>query len=99
MITLGHFIADGDGYAGRLRTLAVSAELKLVPCAIEKEKAPSHRLMAGDVECGAAWPAEGDAAVLNVKLDDPSWPEPVRARLVHGPGEDFLLLWRRPTPE
>lgn len=99
MITLGHFIAAEGGYAGRLKTLAIDAELRLVPSGADKDKAPSHRVLAGEAECGAAWPAEGDSAVLNVKLDDPAWPEPIRARLVHGPGEDFLLVWRRPPPE
>ena len=99
MTTLGHFIAKDGAYVGSLKTLAVEAELRLAPSGAEKEKAPSHIVMAGEVECGAAWPAEGENAVLNVKLDDPSWPEPVRARLVHGAGEDFLLVWRRPAPD
>lgn len=99
MITLGHFTAADGGYVGRMRTLAVDAELRFTPLAVEKEKAPSHRVLAGEAECGAAWPAESDSAVLNVRLDDPAWAEPIRARLVHGPGEDFLLVWRRPSPE
>lgn len=99
MSILGHFIACDGGYAGQVRTLSLHAELRLVPQSAETEKAPSHRAMCGEVECGAAWPVEGEGGVLNVKLDDPAWPEPVRARLMHGAGDEYLLVWRRPAPE
>jgi hypothetical protein len=37
---------------------------------------------AGDNECGAAWKAnDTSGALLNVKLDDPTWPQSVSARL------------------
>ena len=50
-------------------------------------------------EVGAAWPAADEAALLNVRLDDPSWPEPVRARLVRGREDSLILVWRRPSPD
>ncbi|WP_334163719.1 DUF736 domain-containing protein [Phenylobacterium sp.] len=96
---LGHFTEADDGYAGALRTLGVTADLRFVRAPSDNERAPSHRILAGDVECGAAWAAQDESALLNVRLDDPTWPEPVRARLVRGRGEDLLLVWRRPAPE
>lgn len=99
MLTLGRFTAEADGFVGALRTLAVAADLRIVPMKLDRERAPSHRILSGEAECGAAWPAENEGAVLNVRLDDPSWPEPVRARLIRGSGEEFLLVWRRPASD
>jgi uncharacterized protein (DUF736 family) len=99
MLTLGRFTATADGYAGVLRTLALSVDLRFTPLKLDREKAPSHRVLAGEAECGAAWPGEGENVILNVRLDDPSWPEPMRARLVRGAGDELLLLWRRPASD
>jgi uncharacterized protein (DUF736 family) len=97
---LGHFTAQEGGYAGTIRTLALTADVRLAPNPGDNDRAPSHRVLVGDVECGAAWPAADESAILNVRLDDPSWPDPVRARLVRGREEEGLvLIWRRPAPE
>ena len=96
---LGHFTAQEGGYAGTIRTLALCAEVRLASNPGDNDRAPSHRALVGDVECGAAWPAADESAILNVRLDDPSWPEPVRARLVRGREDGLILVWRRPAPE
>lgn len=99
MTILGHFTQAGEDFAGAVRTLSLSADLRFVRAPSENERAPSHRVLHGEAECGAAWFSQDEACVLNVRLDDPSWPEPVRARLVRGRGDDLLLVWRRPAPE
>lgn len=98
MTTLGHFTAaDGGGYVGRLATLTVERDLRIAPNRGEGERTPTHLVFADDVECGAGWAADSERAVLNVKIDDPAWAEPLRARLVQSGGDDFLLVWRRPS--
>jgi uncharacterized protein (DUF736 family) len=97
---LGQFTAEADGgYVGQVRTLALSADLRIAPAPSDNERAPTHRVLCGEVECGAAWAAQDETALLNVRIDDPAWPEPVRARLVRGRGDSIILVWRRPAPE
>jgi uncharacterized protein (DUF736 family) len=98
MTVLGRFEESDGGYAGAIRTLTLKAELCFEPLAGSAESLPSHRVLCDGVECGAAWAADHEGAILNVRLDDPSWPEPVRARLVRGRQDQLLLVWRRPPP-
>ena len=97
MTILGRFTEADGGYSGPVRTLALRADLVLAPTGAAGATAPSHRVLAGDVECGAAWPAEDESGLLNVRIDDPSWAEPIRARLVRGRDDELLLVWRRPA--
>lgn len=99
MIQLGRFQRADDSYVGRVKTLTLNADVRIAPAARTNDKAPDHRLFVGDLECGAAWtlPDDKGEGMLNVKLDDPALPEPIYARLVRGPGDDFLLVWNRRT--
>jgi uncharacterized protein (DUF736 family) len=97
MTILGRFTEADGGYSGPIRTLAVQTDLVLVPTGAEGAAMPSHRVLAGEVECGAAWPAEDESGLLNVRIDDPSWAGPIRARLVRGRDDELLLVWRRPS--
>lgn len=97
MTILGHFLEVDGGFRGAVRTLTLTADLTLTPTGAEGSASPSHRVFAGEVECGAAWPAEDEGALLNVRLDDPSWAEPIRARLVRARNDELLLVWRRPS--
>ncbi len=99
MVQLGRFRRTETGYAGALKTLTLDIDLRIEPAPQVSEKAPDHRVFAGDVECGAAWTPEGDAAAtLNIRIDDPGLPSPIRARLVRArDDEEFVLVWRR-TP-
>lgn len=99
MTILGHFIEQDGGYVGAVKTLALDAELRFAPQAGDNDRAPSHRVLRDGVECGAAWRSADESAVLNVRLDDPTWPDPVRAKLVRGRDDDLILVWRRPSPE
>jgi uncharacterized protein (DUF736 family) len=60
-------------------------------------------LIAGAIECGAAWKKtarESDREYLSVKLDDPYFPAPIYASLVKGEGDDsFTLIWSHRTAE
>jgi len=100
MTTIGHFRREDDGFVGRLTTLHLDVALKLTPGEKFSSKAPDFLAFVGGNECGAAWRGrDGSGAILDLKLDDPTWPEPVSARLL--PAEDgaLPLVWIRKSPE
>lgn len=96
MTTIGYFRREGEGFVGRLNTLQIDATVRLSPIEKVSARAPEYRAFVGDTECGAGWkpvdPASG--ALLNLRLDDPTWPEPVDARLMAG-DEPHPLIWIR----
>ena len=101
MAIIGHFRREDGGFSGQLSTLTLKADVRLTPTSGASAKGPAYRVMVGESEVGAAWRA-GDAsgAVLNLKLDDPAWPEPVSARLMAAEDGVLPLIWiRRVDPE
>ena len=96
MSVLGHFRREGDGFVGRLVTLSLDTALRLVPTGKTAGKGPDFRALVGDNEVGAAWrAADASGALLNLKLDDPAWPEPVNARLMAAEEGVLPLTWIR----
>jgi len=100
MATIGSFTAGKDGYVGTIRTLTVNVKARIVANDQKKsEGAPDFRVCAGRAELGAAWKAKtnGEAPrdYLSVQLDDPSFPEPIRAALFEEDGAAFLVWNRR----
>ncbi|MCG8598256.1 MAG: DUF736 domain-containing protein [Kiloniellales bacterium] len=99
MATIGSFTAVADGYTGTIRTLTVNVKAKIIANDQKKsEGAPDFRVYAGRAELGAARKAQtnGDEPrdYLSVQLDDPSFPEPIRAALFEDDGAAFLV-WNR----
>lgn len=93
-----------DRYSGRLRTLALDAQVTLLPAELnESENAPEWRVLRGDadtgVEIGAGWNRTGKrvGSYVALQLDDPGLVQPLRAILVRaGTGDDvWNLLWSR----
>lgn len=104
MAIIGHFTASKDGgWEGTIQTLALNAKIKLVPNDNQSnDKAPAFRVFAGRAEIGAAWKArsQGDNArdYLNLRLDDPSLPEPMSVALFEGEdGRQATMVWSRRT--
>ena len=100
MATIGSFTAGKDGYVGTIRTLTVNVKAKIVANDQKNsEGAPDFRVYAGRAELGAAWKArtngETPREYLSVQLDDPSFPEPIRAALFEEDGAAFLVWNRR----
>jgi uncharacterized protein (DUF736 family) len=100
MATIGSFTAGKDGYTGTIRTLTVNVKARIVANDQKKsDGAPDFRVYAGNAELGAAWRARtgGDAPrdYLSVQLDDPSFPQPIRAALFEDDGAAFLVWNRR----
>ena len=100
MATIGSFTTGKDGYTGTIRTLTVNVKASIVANDRKaSEGAPDFRIYAGRAELGAAWKAKtsGDDArdYLSVVLDDPCFPEPIRAALFEEDGVGFLVWNRR----
>jgi uncharacterized protein (DUF736 family) len=96
MSILGHFRREGDGFTGRLTTLSLDAVVRLAPTGKVSGKGPDYRALVGDNEIGAAWrAADASGALLNVKLDDPAWAEPINARLLAAEDGVLPLTWIR----
>ncbi len=102
MATIGRFTKTGDEFKGSIITLSVQAKnVRMIPeTTSTSDKAPSHRLTAGEANIGAAWqnPGSGDKRPsYKVKLDDPSFTAPIYATLVEREDGAFDLIWSRPT--
>ncbi|WP_395698474.1 DUF736 domain-containing protein [Methylocella sp.] len=104
MAQIGHFNRTKNGYAGRVRTLFLDAELVLVPAEhSDAENAPDYRihLLDGDgPELGAGWKRTGEKAgdYVSLLIDDPALTQPIRANLFQF-GDDksvWSLIWNRP---
>ncbi|WP_431307114.1 DUF736 family protein [Brevundimonas albigilva] len=64
------------------------------------ENAPSHRVLVGRAEIGAAWSKRSNEGreYLGLKLDDPSFNAPIYANLFDDEdGDTFSLIWSRPS--
>jgi uncharacterized protein (DUF736 family) len=101
MSTIGVFTKQDDGFNGTLRTLAFNVKVKIVPIPGDSDKGPHYRVLAGALEIGAAWKrqSKADKPYLSVKLDDPSFPVPVNARLIEAEDGSANLYWTRPSAE
>lgn len=100
MATIGSFTAGKDGYVGTIRTLTVNVKARIVANDQKRsEGAPDFRIYAGRAELGAAWKAQTNGEesrdYLSVQLDDPSFPEPIRAALFEADGAAYLVWNRR----
>lgn len=104
MAQIGHFNRTKNGYAGRVRTLFLDAELVFVPAEhSDAENAPDYRIHLHDgdgPELGAGWKRTGEKAgdYVSLLIDDPALTQPIRANLFQS-GDDksvWSLNWNRP---
>ena len=100
MPVIGNFKADKDGYSGSIRTLTLNAKVRIIANDQKQSQgAPDFRVLVGVMEIGAAWrksSADDQSSYLSVRLDDPSFVEPIRAALLEKSDDGVLrLLWRR----
>ena len=103
MATIGTFKKTASNeFSGEIVTLSVQAKnVRIVPDQRGVgENAPSHRVLVGRVEIGAAWSKRSNEGrdYLGLKLDDPSFNAPIYANLFDDEdGEGYSLIWSRPT--
>src|SRR3546814_10797464 len=83
MPLIGQFSRTKSGYAGRVRTLSVDAEVVLVPADnSDAENAPDFRIHLGSdddgPEIGAGWKRTGETAgdYVSLQIDDPTFGHP-----------------------
>jgi len=86
MATIGTFKKTGSNeFTGEIVTLSVQAKgVHIVPeLRTTGENAPSHRVLVGRAEIGAAWSERSNEGreYLGLKLDDPSFNAPIYANL------------------
>jgi uncharacterized protein (DUF736 family) len=103
MATIGTFQKTANNeFTGDIVTLNVQAKgVRIVPDPrATGENAPSHRVLVGRAEIGAAWSKRSNEGrdYLGLKLDDPSFTAPIYANLFDDEdGEGFSLIWSRPN--
>jgi uncharacterized protein (DUF736 family) len=99
MATIGTFHRSETGeISGSVKTLTLNVKsVKFVPAEGDTENGPDYRVLSSAVEFGAAWKKQSDKgnAYLSVKLDDPSFANPIYASLVETEGEELALIWSR----
>jgi uncharacterized protein (DUF736 family) len=101
MATIGTFKKTGSNeFTGDIVTLSVQAKnVRIVTdTRATGENAPSHRVLVGRAEIGAAWSKRSREGrdYLGLKLDDPSFNAPIYANLFDDEdGEAFSLIWSR----
>ena len=109
MPVIGQFIRENDGFIGHLTTLSLHQDIIIVAAEpSDAENAPDYRVHVLDTmsnetgaEIGAGWKRTGEKAgeYVALQIDDPGFPQPIRANLFQS-GSDrsaFHLLWTRPA--
>ena len=98
MPMIGTFSAVKDGYAGTIRTLVLRAQVRILANDNKASSdAPDFRITLGAAEIGAAWrkTKQGtEKSYLRVRLDDPSWPQPVWGVLLETTDDGVIRLVR-----
>ena len=98
MAIIGTFTKQDGAYAGSIATLTVKAKVNIAPVEKTGEKAPDFRVYSGKAEIGAAWSKRSNEGreYLSVKLDDPSFTQPIYANLFDAEDEQgYALIWSR----
>ena len=100
MAQIGAFTMKDGTWTGTIRTMTINVKAQLVPNKEKANGAPDFRLYAGGAELGAAWHQESkdsETPFLAVKLDDPSFAQPMRAAFFENTKEGTgVLVWNRP---
>jgi uncharacterized protein (DUF736 family) len=98
MAQIGTFTRAEDGsYTGTIKTLSLNIKARFLPAEpSENEKAPTLRVLAGNVEIGAAWAADlqGRHRLSLGQARRPSFPAPIYANLV-AVDDGYALVWSR----
>lgn len=102
MAKIGKFKKVGEEYHGSIVTLSVQhSDVRVVPARLRAtdERAPTHRVFAGEAEVGAGWQKqkENGERTISVKIDDPSFTGPIYPTLAMDEDHQWALFWSRPA--
>lgn len=101
---IGSFFRTASGFEGRIQTVVLDVRITLVAAeASEADKAPDWRVHLGDdgegPEIGAGWNESGERAgdYVSLRIDDPTFAQPIRAALFQNNGDQsaWSLRWNR----
>jgi uncharacterized protein (DUF736 family) len=96
---IGQFTQNDQGFSGNIRTLQLNLSVRLEPLRKESDKSPDWEILCEKHRVGVAWTqtTERGSRYYRLKLDDPSFPHLLSARLVakKDQANTFLLLWER----
>lgn len=98
MSVIGNFSHKDGKYTGTIRTMTINVKAQLVPVENAGKGAPDYRLFAGGADLGAGWveTTQDDKEYISMKLDDPSFAEPVRAAFFENKDDKTgVLIWNR----
>ncbi|MEM0985580.1 MAG: DUF736 domain-containing protein [Pseudomonadota bacterium] len=100
MATIGTFSENDGAFTGTIRTMTINVKAQLVPNRDKaSDGAPDYRLYAGGTGLGAGWNQEskdGGRPYVAMKLDDPSFAEPVRAAFFANSEDGTgVMVWKR----
>jgi uncharacterized protein (DUF736 family) len=100
MAQIGAFTLKDGTWTGTLRTMTINVKAQLVPVKDKaSDGAPDFRLFAGGAELGAAWrqdSKDGETPYLAVKLDDPTFAQPMRAAFFENTKDGTgVMVWNR----
>lgn len=102
---IGSFILTERGFEGVIETAVLDIRVSIVPVeAADGDKAPDWRVHRGDdgdgPEIGAGWNKSGERAgdYVSLRIDDPTFVQPIRAALFQNTGDKsaWSLRWNRP---
>jgi len=96
MTVLGTMKLNDDAFSGKLETLSVTRDINIKPTGLTDENAPDYRVFSGNGEVGAGWvrTSKKGNQYICLKLDDPSFYEPIYVNLLEG-DDDYFLVWNR----
>jgi len=100
MAKIGNFKMVSGELRGQIVTLALQAKsVRIVAEDNTSGNAPTHRVLIGEVEIGAAWKkhTQDDRPYLSVKLDDPTFTAAIFAQLFEAEDGSHDLVWNRPS--
>lgn len=102
---IGSFIRTDKGFEGVIETATLDIRISLVPAESgAADKAPDWRIHRGNdgdgPEIGAGWNESGERAgdYVSLRIDDPSFAQPIRAALFQNANDPASrsLRWNRP---
>lgn len=101
MSFIGQVTRNGNGFKGQIKTLAIRADITIVPNSDKKaEEQPSYRVLCGGVEIGAGWLKRAESSgqeYVSLSFSDPSFgPKKLYANLGRAAGQDddvFAIIW------
>ena len=102
MAVIANFNLKDGKYTGTIRTMTINVKAQIVPNDNQTMGAPDWRVFAGGAELGAGWNQETDDGrpYVSVKLDDPTFNQPIRAAFFENEEEGTaFMIWNRPIPQ